>query len=809
MPLAPWGRRFLLTALLATLSWGAAAEGIAISAPPGWATLAEDDLTIVDVIFNGRKVASSPARFNSKTLTFEDPEGLAVLIPGVRNTEPIARALARPHDTNEDHSCTAPNPPNPCNYIYPKDLAIIFDPARLQVELFINDVYTYLRDPRARYLPPPTIAPGLIMSFGTRTAHNFDSDRFIGTHNIGAIAGLGRNSVRARLFANTNSQARLQSLQATHVGNQTAWTVGLQSTPFGGSLARSRQLLGLRWGSTLLTRMDKASLNASPLEISVAQSATIEIQRDGQTLDVQQIEPGQTELDTTRLPAGSYAVDLLIDEGGQTRTETRYFSTRNRLPPSDAPQWYLEIGQAIPFAAQDGFFITGETPIIAAGRQQRIGANAAIKFDTTLTDDIRYVEVAAEAQSESLKGSLSWLAADDGTQGISANANARFRNWSLYGSYRKLDSANIEPTIGSEAFAPFANSFEQASLSASRRSKWGRLGIRGFYRQSSTGQESWFGGPYVDVTLLDRRRWRLKMSFRQEWGSNRQTRFLGIRLSKSFRRPRKAIPRAYVRARYDATRTKNKDTGTSTNINIAEATLRADLKRSDLSRTSVSGAIRQKDQTGARASISHTSPTLNASLDGRHNYQNQNTALFDLRSGLVFGGHGVSLTSTQDESGAQIRVTGPPGNPVGVQVDRRTQAVAKSGQRAFLPLRGFSIYDVGIQPERTRNLNYEQHTDRLVAYPGNIVQLARSVRPITIIFARLVDSDGAPIPDAFLELSGETIGTTDADGYFQIDASPGDQIIARRSVDESCEVSLPANSNPSEAYLDAGSLTCR
>ena len=808
MPLARWGRRFCLAALLATLSWAAAAESIAISAPPGWASAAEDDLTIVDVVFNGRKVASTPVRFNAQTVVFEDPTGLADLIPGVRDTEHIARALARTHPTNENYSCGAPSPPNPCNYIYPKDVAIIFDPAHLQVELFINDVYTYLRDPRARYLPPPTASPGLITSLDTRTAYNFDSDRFIGTHNIGAIAGHGRKSLRARLFANTSSQARLQSLQAKHVGDQTAWTFGLQSNPAGGSLSRSRQLLGLRWGSTLLTRMDKTRLNASPLEISVTQSATIEIQRDGQTLDVQQIEPGQTELDTTRLPAGSYTVDLMIDEGGQSRTETRYFSTSSRLPPSDAPQWYLEVGQAIPFAAQDGFFAAGETAMIAAGRQQRIGANAAIKLDATLTDDIRYAELGIIAQSQPLRGSLSWLAADDGTQGYSANANARFRNWSVYGSYRKLDIADTAPPIESEAFLPFVNSFEQTSLSANRRSKWGRLGVRGFYRKGSTGQESWFGGPFVDVTLLNRQRWRLNMSLRQEWGSDREARFFGIRLSKSFNRPGKFVPRTYLRARYDSTRTENTDTGATSNITVAETALHADLNRTSVSQSSVFGAIRHEDELGARAGGTYSSPWLNARFDGRHNYQNQNTALLDLRSGLVFGGHGVSLASTREEAGAQMSVNGPPGNPVGVQVDRRTRAVAKSGSHAFLPLRGFSIYDVGIQPEQTRNLDYDQHTDRLVAYPGNVIQLARSIRPITIIFARLVDAEGRPIPDAFLEYDGTTLGTTGPDGFFQIDASPGDQIIARRSVDESCAVKLPASSNPTDAYLDAGSLTC-
>ena len=93
-------------------------------------------------------------------------------------------------------------------------------------------------------------------------------------------------------------------------------------------------------------------------------------------------------------------------------------------------------------------------------------------------------------------------------------------------------------------------------------------------------------------------------------------------------------------------------------------------------------------------------------------------------------------------------------------------------------------------------------------YPGNVIGLARTVRPISIIFDRLVDEAGGPIADALLKFDGATLGTTGPAGYFQIDASPGDTIVARRSVDESCQVVLPTNSNPTDLYLDAGTLTC-
>ncbi|MFN3212130.1 MAG: TcfC E-set like domain-containing protein [Henriciella sp.] len=805
---ASWGRCTTFTAFCTALSLGAAAEGVQISAPPRFDVAEEDEFTIIDVVYNGRTVAGTPARFNAETITFDDPEGLANLLPGLRDTERVAWALKGPQPTNQNYACTAPSPPNPCDYIYPDDVSLIFDPVKLQVELFINDLYTYNRDPRARYLPPPTTAPGLITSFDTRTAYSFDTHDFIGTQNFSAIAGHGRNAVRTELFTNSNSQSRLQALSLTHTGETSVWSAGIQTAQFGGNLYRSRQLLGLRWGSTLETRMDKNRLGASPLEISVAQSATIEIQRDGDTIDVQQIEPGQTQLDTSRMPSGSYNIDLIIDEGGRVRRETRYFSTSSRLPPSEAPQWYVELGQAIPFGARDNFIATGETPVISIGRHQRIGANMSLKLDATATDDVRFAELSTTAQSNLLSGTLSLLAADDGTYGYSLNGNARLGDWSFNGTYRKLELGTEPPPRESEAYSPFANNFEQASLSANRSGRRWRFGMRGFYRKGSTGQDSWFAGPSLDYTLLNQRQWRLNMQLRQEWGSDRETSYFGVRLAKTFNRPNKIAPRIYLNARYDTTMTENTATGEMDDITVADADIRAELTRSSVTRASVFGGVRFDDKLGTRAGLDYSSPWLEARLNGRHNYQNQNTALFDIRSGLVFGGHGVSWASTRREAGVQMHVDGPPGNPVAVQVDRQTRTVAQSGGHAFLPLDGFSIYDVGIQPERTRNIEYDPYTDRLVAYPGNVVQLAREVRPITIIYAQLVDEAGAPLQEAFLEYEDKTIGTTDEGGYFQIDASPGDQIRVRITVDQSCEVVIPENSDPSDAYFDAGTLTC-
>lgn len=816
----PWGRFFIFTAFFTGLAFSAAADspdadapadddGIIIYAPPGFSTSGQDDRTLVDIYLNGKKVAQTPARFNEDTLTFEDPYGLADLLPSIRDADRVGRILSRPFATNAEMSCSADRPPHPCGYVYPDDVALIFERDTLSAELFLNDLFTFSRDPRARFLPPPTVSAGLITTFDTRTNYDFDRDRWLGTHNLNAIAGKGRHAVRADVFANTNGYERLNSLYSTYSGDTRSWSLGLQPQQFGGTLSRARQLLGFRIGSTLETRLDRQRLSASALEISVSQSATVEIQRDGRTLDVQQIEPGQTELDTSRLPQGSYTVDLVIDEGGSTRTETRYFSTSSQLPPADAPQWYFEIGQAIPFGAQDDFLNTGETAIVSFGRHQRLGPNWALQADATISDHVSFAELGGQVQFSSVGLSASVLGADDGTSGYTVSGSARLADWHVYGSYRKIDIGSDPLPFDSEVYQPFPNSFEQASASASTYGRWGRAGLRGFYRVDSRGNETWFGGPQLDFTLFDHDQWRLTSQLRYEWGTNRENSFVGLRLSKPFNKPTPFMQRAYLTARVDNNRYENTDTGEVTDRTVAETEIRGDVLKTSASRLNAFAGIRHEDRLGLRAGLDYDAPWLDARLDAREDYQNQSSLQIEARSGLAIGASGPSVTATRYESGVQMQVNGPPGNSVGVQVDRRTASVARSGGHGFAPLRSFDIHDVGIQPERTADLTYDQSTDRLVAYPGNIIQLSRTVRPVTIIIGQLVNADDAPVADALLRLEEDYVGRTDADGYFQIDAAPGDALTVRLSDTETCDLSIPLrDSGDTSAFFDVGALAC-
>lgn len=295
------------------------AQDIVVNPPDGFDTIVEENRTEVDILYRGLRIGASMARFSATEIVFENPDQILRALPDLRDPELVAQALARPHSVNADRLCEVNRSGPLCGFVHTKDVAVIFDQSKLQAELFISPQYTYERDPRGTFLPAPTIAPGLISAISSRAVYDFEGDRWVGNHRLRSIAGHGRFAIRGEAFATGEGDGEFTALYATHSGDDRAWSAGLIPPQSDGGLARSRRMFCVRFGTMLETRLNQKTLYATPMDVSITRAANVEIQRDGQTLDVQNLRPGDRSLDVSRLPPGSYTVDLIINEGGTTR----------------------------------------------------------------------------------------------------------------------------------------------------------------------------------------------------------------------------------------------------------------------------------------------------------------------------------------------------------------------------------------------------------------------------------------------------------------------------------------------------------
>ena len=145
--------------------------------------------------------------------------------------------------------------------------------------------------------------------------------------------------------------------------------------------------------------------------------------------------------------------------------------------------------------------------------------------------------------------------------------------------------------------------------------------------------------------------------------------------------------------------------------------------------------------------------------------------------------------------------------PVSVQVDHQTRLITHAGKGGYIPIQSYALYDIGIQPSTPDDLAYDQSTERLIAYPGNVLNIKRTVQPVLIVVGRLVDREGLAISGLALRTT-EDLGQTDPDGFYQIDVAIGQLVRAIQHGSEICAFTISSDVEPAAPYLDLGETVC-
>lgn len=436
-----------------------------------------------------------------------------------------------------------------------------------------------------------------------------------------------------------------------------------------------------------------------------------------------------------------------------------------------------------------------------------MGSNIGISADGFLSHDTSFLEIGGTYLDERMTVHVSALASDQGTLGASVGGNGRLAGWSINGGLRYLNTVAADEARGPALYAPFQRDFTQANIAATRSRDWGRYGVRGHYRRNNDGRESWYFGPFLDVTLRRADRWRLGLNVQAEQSDVRQSAFLGLRLNRSIGKLGNRDPQIDLSTRIDSQFSQTNSRGAKSREAIAEVNAALNQGVSARSRFGLDGGVRNQDGLGVFARGKLTTPWIRGDIEGRRKYQNQTSALLNFSTGLVLGGGGLFFSDSAEESGLSIHLSGTQKVPVSVQVDRQTRLTTRAGEEGYVPIRSYALYDVGIQPSTPDDLAYDQSTERLVAYPGNVLNIRRSIQPVLIVVGRLVDAQGSAKSGLTLRAS-EVLGQTDSDGFFQIDVAIGQTVRATVSGNEICAFSIPSDVEPTAPYIDLGETVC-
>jgi Mat/Ecp fimbriae outer membrane usher protein len=804
----------LLGGLASTPTAGVAQDlpstAFTVKAPDGFDGGEAPQETLVDIVFAGKRVGSTPARFDAAFITFLDPKGMVSALPSIRDTDIVASALSVPLPTNTRLSCADGDRRARCGFVEAAPVAVIFSPGAISAEVFVSDAHTYGRDMRARYLPPPTVAPALIAGFNGRSFFDLESGSQSAAGSLRLVAGHGRLSAHAELFGSSGASASLRSAYLQHVGKTRELTLGRLPMVASNGLARSPETFGLRYGSTLKTRTDSARLGASELSVATNSGATVQILRDGRVLDIQQVEPGQTLLDSSRLPGGAYMVTLRIEERGAVHEETQFYTSGSRLAPADATQWNVEAGLVSPQTAENGLLPPiGRDLAVKAELSKRVSRNLGLRADLNIGGHGNYASMSFTSLGPSHVAEAGLVASLRGDVGGYANVSLRGPKWNVAAFYRQVHAANPVRFKATAPFDPFTESHEQASIEASLRLPSIHFGLRGNLRSSSFTGQNWRYGPFLATQLAKRGGTRIDLRAQYEIWNDRHAAFIGISLNAPQRIgdfARSGLLSAGATWQYDAP-----TQGSATTGETVEAMLSANANSLPMLKKFSLGMRSEGSAAGLRADARLETPHATLGIDARKNYQRQTALLADMTSALVVGDAGWEVTNRFSQSGAFLDLDAGPDANFDVLAGGAVRAQVSPGRKRYVGLDEFALHDVAIRPRGASDVDYEGQAERVVLFPGNAPHVKRRVWDVSVIVGRLVDETGDPIAGATIRNGDVWLASTDSDGYFQLDLGREDSVTAELKGISACRLDFGAvrsGATVPTKYRDAGEMIC-
>jgi hypothetical protein len=125
----------------------------------------------------------------------------------------------------------------------------------------------------------------------------------------------------------------------------------------------------------------------------------------------------------------------------------------------------------------------------------------------------------------------------------------------------------------------------------------------------------------------------------------------------------------------------------------------------------------------------------------------------------------------------------------------------------LITIRPFETYLVEIIPRGDGFVSYEQRSERVTLYPGNVATLSWDVSPVSVVFGRLFDQYGEPIQNALLR-GAAGLAMTDEYGYFQAELKASVRSLKVETRKFKCDFELPDFETVNGIAM-LGSQTCR
>lgn len=783
-----------------------------VEAPEGFEDLTASREILADLYVGGRRVGEARLIIADGSVRFLEPASIVALVPNLRDQTAAAAALEGELPANAAKICTGMNSLD-CGRLNPEVAGVIFDEDKFRIDLFFApNLLSPVSSVAAGYLDTPRAGMSLASSFGFTLSGSGDHRSYqLQARNI---VGL-RNG---RLRSNAVLASKYGFLFDDLVGeiDRPGWRYsgGLFWAP-GSDFTGRRRVLGIGVGTQLDTRIDRDTMQGTPLPLFLQSPARVDVLIDGRLVGSRVYDAGNNLLDTSTLPAGSYPVTLRINEGGASRTENRFFVRTAAMAPLGHTQYYAFAGLMAnthpgrPISLADSFYLR-------AGSARRLSREFGVEAAVSGTNRKAIGEVGAVWANRLATVRALGLFSSRGDRGMMAQVSSGdLGPISFTVDARRIRSADGGPILPApDSLDTFAGgSPTPAQVAGGRYTQvTGTAGLHlgdlnfqllGFFRRDARSRSTYSVGPSINWRLIQLPGMQLTLTADAQRTQSTTAAFLGARM---------LINRGgfSVASTAGASTRSEPDGWSARSIGSISGQLYrqideqtqlnalATIDRSTENLTAQAGASLQSRFGSVQGDILHR---FNAGDRAGTDY------ILNLQSGAAVTAGAAQLGGRNlDESAIIARVAGD-GGPFEVLVDDVPQGRIKANGSLPLFLRPYRTYYIRLRSLGERASEYDSSVRKVTLYPGNVVQAVWHAAPVVTVFGRALDVSGRPVRSALVEAQRAS-GQTDDEGWFQVDLSGEGRLVLSRDDGSSCEVELGPIDQRNE-YLKVGDVVCR
>ena len=466
--------------------------------PEEFRDLAGPQTTVADFYYGDRYLTSATVTYTPDTIIIADPKALVDRISAIARPDEVAAALTGEISANPRQVCMQVGDTN-CGSLSPPIAGVIFDAGRFRGDIFIAEPYLQVQTiQQSKYLPDSNSSLGMIQGLSAVSS---------------GVTGLGDNENNYSLFGNT-----LVGWQENHLvanwdySKDNRFQVdtlflardakGLQMG--GGFLdyssimipqfVGSQQILGVKLGSSMNSRLDTADINSTPIRIFTNGRRRVEVLRDNRLIYATSLEAGSQEIDTRSFPQGSYNVTIRIYNGSVLEQElTRFYSKSVRLPPSNELLWYLEGGQMTEREQDETLPENLDEWLLRGGVARRVTDSSSLELRGAATDDEQSVEAEYFHQGDGWDIAMTGMVGSNSAKGLVLETSAALGPVHLSYFHQRLWNDDYPSNLDAGEENParlLDESYESRSLSLSTSLLGGNLSGSYSYNQQNGNEPS-------------------------------------------------------------------------------------------------------------------------------------------------------------------------------------------------------------------------------------------------------------------------------------------------------------------------------